>query len=142
MTFPLIGVVAVLWIGVLMFQKFRLQTRLDDSNWWIINYNDITIIREPSVRAIRLNNKKSWNMSVIIFHSLVWLLAYLYPVSFPYFIQGNPGISHSSTGSHTGSSCQSTFSSHSYDLKDKTGREHIYTTIGLYQVKHSFSEDK
>uniref|UniRef100_A0A3Q2CKS9 Guanylate cyclase n=1 Tax=Cyprinodon variegatus TaxID=28743 RepID=A0A3Q2CKS9_CYPVA len=57
-TFPLIGVVAVLWIGVLMFQKFRLQTRLDDSNWWIINYNDITIIREPSVRAIRLNNKK------------------------------------------------------------------------------------
>lgn len=52
-TFPLIGVVAVLWIGVLMLQKFRLQMRLDDSNWWIINYSDITIIREPSVRAFK-----------------------------------------------------------------------------------------
>ncbi|XP_047232497.1 guanylate cyclase 2G [Girardinichthys multiradiatus] len=93
--FPLIGVVAVLWIGVLMLQKFRLQTRLDDSNWWIINYSDITIIREPL---------------------------------------GNQGICQSSTGSHSGnSSCQSNFSSHSYDLRDKTGREHIYTTIGLYQ---------
>ncbi|MED6257843.1 hypothetical protein ATANTOWER_032383 [Ataeniobius toweri] len=93
--FPLIGVVAVLWIGVLMLQKFRLQTRLDDSNWWIINYSDITIIREPL---------------------------------------GNQGLSQSSTGSHSGnSSCQSTFSSHTYDLRDKTGREHIYTTIGLYQ---------
>ncbi|MEQ2266558.1 hypothetical protein XENORESO_010111 [Xenotaenia resolanae] len=51
--FPIIGVVAVLWIGVLMLQKFRLQTRLDDSNWWIINYSDITIIREPLVRVLR-----------------------------------------------------------------------------------------
>ncbi|MEQ2198583.1 hypothetical protein XENOCAPTIV_015035, partial [Xenoophorus captivus] len=51
--FPLIGIVAVLWIGVLMLQKFRLQTRLDDSNWWIINYSDITIIREPLVRVLR-----------------------------------------------------------------------------------------
>uniref|UniRef100_A0A087YGM6 Guanylate cyclase n=1 Tax=Poecilia formosa TaxID=48698 RepID=A0A087YGM6_POEFO len=85
-TFPLIGVVAVLWIGVLMLQKFQLQTRLDDSSWWI----------------------------------------------------GNQGVSQSSAGSHSGSSsCQSTFSSHSYDLRDKTGREHIYTTIGLYQVKLS-----
>lgn len=48
-TFPVIGVVAILWIGVLMLQKFQLQTRLDDSNWWMINYSDITIIREPSV---------------------------------------------------------------------------------------------
>ncbi|XP_054898851.1 guanylate cyclase 2G isoform X4 [Poeciliopsis prolifica] len=94
-TFPLIGVVAVLWIGVLMLQKFQLQTRLDDSNWWIINYSDITIIREPS---------------------------------------GNQGVSQSSTGSRSGSSsCQSAFSSLSYNLRDKTGREHIYTTIGLYQ---------
>lgn len=48
-TFPVIGVVAILWIGVLMLQKFQLQTRLEDSNWWMINYSDITIIREPSV---------------------------------------------------------------------------------------------
>lgn len=48
-TFPIIGVVGVLFIGVLMLQKFKLQTRLDDSCWWIINFSDITIIRDPSV---------------------------------------------------------------------------------------------
>uniref|UniRef100_A0A3Q2ZYJ9 Guanylate cyclase n=1 Tax=Kryptolebias marmoratus TaxID=37003 RepID=A0A3Q2ZYJ9_KRYMA len=91
-TFPIIGVVAILWISVLMLQKFRLQTRLDDSNWWMINYSDITIIREPS------------------------------------------GSSTGSAGSHSGSSsCQSYFSSNSYDLRDKTGKENIFTTIGLYQ---------
>uniref|UniRef100_A0A3Q3ABD4 Guanylate cyclase n=1 Tax=Kryptolebias marmoratus TaxID=37003 RepID=A0A3Q3ABD4_KRYMA len=42
-TFPIIGVVAILWISVLMLQKFRLQTRLDDSNWWMINYNTATL---------------------------------------------------------------------------------------------------
>ncbi|KAF0025714.1 hypothetical protein F2P81_022595 [Scophthalmus maximus] len=47
-TFPVIGVFAVLCIGVLTLQKFRLQTRLDVSCWWLINYSDITIIREPS----------------------------------------------------------------------------------------------
>ncbi|XP_070708336.1 guanylate cyclase 2G [Pempheris klunzingeri] len=47
-TFPVIGVLAVLCIGVLILQKLRLQTRLDDSCWWLINYSDITIIREPS----------------------------------------------------------------------------------------------
>ncbi|XP_017291448.2 guanylate cyclase 2G [Kryptolebias marmoratus] len=94
-TFPIIGVVAILWISVLMLQKFRLQTRLDDSNWWMINYSDITIIREPS---------------------------------------GNQGSSTGSAGSHSGSSsCQSYFSSNSYDLRDKTGKENIFTTIGLYQ---------
>uniref|UniRef100_A0A3P8SCC6 Guanylate cyclase n=1 Tax=Amphiprion percula TaxID=161767 RepID=A0A3P8SCC6_AMPPE len=46
--FPVIGVVAVLLIGVLMLQKLRLQTKLDDSCWWMISYSDITIIREPS----------------------------------------------------------------------------------------------
>ncbi|XP_024141067.2 guanylate cyclase 2G [Oryzias melastigma] len=94
-TFPIIGVVGVLFIGVLMLQKFKLQTRLDDSCWWIINFSDITIIRDPS---------------------------------------GTHGLSQSSTGSHSGSSsCHTNFSSNSYDLRDKTGREHIYTTIGLYQ---------
>ncbi|XP_054605326.2 guanylate cyclase 2G [Nothobranchius furzeri] len=96
-TFPMIGVVAVLWIGVLMLQKFRLQMRLDDSNWWIINYSEITIIREPS---------------------------------------GNHCSSLGSTGSRSASSCQSHFSSNSYDLRDKTGKENIYTTIGLYQGNH------
>lgn len=50
-TFPVIGVFAVLCIGVLILQKLRLQTRLDDSYWWLINYSDITIVREPSVCA-------------------------------------------------------------------------------------------
>ncbi|XP_074519022.1 guanylate cyclase 2G [Halichoeres trimaculatus] len=45
-TFPIIGVLSVLCIGVLVLQKLRLQTRLDDSYWWMINYSDITIIRE------------------------------------------------------------------------------------------------
>uniref|UniRef100_A0A8C4NMB4 Guanylate cyclase n=1 Tax=Dicentrarchus labrax TaxID=13489 RepID=A0A8C4NMB4_DICLA len=36
----------VLCIGVLILQKFRLQTRLGDSCWWLITYSDITIIRE------------------------------------------------------------------------------------------------
>uniref|UniRef100_A0AAQ5ZTA2 Guanylate cyclase n=1 Tax=Amphiprion ocellaris TaxID=80972 RepID=A0AAQ5ZTA2_AMPOC len=55
-TFPVIGVVAVLLIGVLMLQKLRLQTKLDDSCWWMISYSDITIIREPSVRAHKLSS--------------------------------------------------------------------------------------
>ncbi|KAM9716169.1 guanylate cyclase 2G [Menidia menidia] len=94
-TFPIIGVVAVLCIGVLMLQKFRLQDRLGDSCWWMINYSDIVIIREPS---------------------------------------GNQGLSQGSAGSQSGSgSCQTTFSSSSYDLRDKMGKEHVYTTIGLYQ---------
>ncbi|XP_026171889.1 guanylate cyclase 2G [Mastacembelus armatus] len=97
-TFPIIGVLAVLCIGVLIQQKLRLQTRLDDSRWWLINYSDITIIREPS---------------------------------------GNQGLSLSTTGSQTGSGgSQSNFSSTSYGLRDKNGREHIYTTIGLYQGNH------
>ncbi|XP_075314341.1 guanylate cyclase 2G [Odontesthes bonariensis] len=95
LTLPIIGVVAVLCIGVLMLQKFRLQNRLEDSCWWIITYSDITIIREPS---------------------------------------GNQGLSQSSAGSQSGSgSCQTNFSSHSYGLKDKAGKENVFTVIGLYQ---------
>ncbi|XP_004556873.3 guanylate cyclase 2G [Maylandia zebra] len=94
-TFPVIGVLAVLSIGVLVLQKLRLQTRLDDSYWWMINYNDITIIREPT---------------------------------------GNQGMSLSNSGTHTWSgSSQASLSTNSYDLMDKAGKEHIYTTIGLYQ---------
>ncbi|CAG06541.1 unnamed protein product [Tetraodon nigroviridis] len=94
--FPLMGVLAVSCIGLLVLQKLRLQTRLDDSSWWLINYSDITVIREST---------------------------------------GVRGLSLSNTASHNGSSSsQSNFSSNSYGLKDKTGKENIYTTIGLYQV--------
>uniref|UniRef100_A0A3Q1GDL6 Guanylate cyclase n=1 Tax=Acanthochromis polyacanthus TaxID=80966 RepID=A0A3Q1GDL6_9TELE len=93
--FPVIGVVAVLLIGVLMLQKLRLQTKLDDSCWWMISYSDITIIREPS---------------------------------------GVQGSSLSTTCSQTGSgSSHSSFSNNSFGLRDKMGKEHVYTTIGLYQ---------
>uniref|UniRef100_UPI0037E771C2 guanylate cyclase 2G n=1 Tax=Semicossyphus pulcher TaxID=241346 RepID=UPI0037E771C2 len=94
-TFPVIGVLAVLCIGVLILQKLRLQTRLDDSCWWLINYSDITIIREPS---------------------------------------GIQGLSLSTTASQSGSNgSQSNFSNNSFGLMDKAGKEHVYTTIGLYQ---------
>ncbi|TKS89500.1 Guanylate cyclase 2G [Collichthys lucidus] len=94
-TFPVIGILAVLCIGVLVLQKLRLQTSLDDSCWWLINYSDITIIRECT---------------------------------------GNQGLSLSNTASHSGSgSSQSNFSNNSYGLRDKTGKEHVYSTIGLYQ---------
>ncbi|XP_031698783.1 guanylate cyclase 2G [Anarrhichthys ocellatus] len=92
-TLPIIGVLAVLCIGVLILQKFRLQTRLDNSNWWLISYSDITIIREHP---------------------------------------GLQGVSLSTTASRSSGS-QSNFSTASYGLKDKTGRERVYTTIGLYQ---------
>ncbi|XP_026996254.2 guanylate cyclase 2G isoform X2 [Tachysurus fulvidraco] len=44
---PLIGVLAVILITLLTLQKTRLQTKLDDSNWWLIDYSDITILTEP-----------------------------------------------------------------------------------------------
>ncbi|XP_068610940.1 guanylate cyclase 2G [Brachionichthys hirsutus] len=93
--FPAIGVLAFLCIAVLILQKLRLQTRLDDSRWWLINFSDITIIRDFS---------------------------------------GVRGLSPSTTASPTGSNgSQSNVSSTSYGLKGRTGKEHIYITIGLYQ---------
>ena len=47
--FPVIGASALVCIGFLMLQKLRLQTRLDGSCWWLINYSDIAIIKEPKV---------------------------------------------------------------------------------------------
>ncbi|KAK5851163.1 hypothetical protein PBY51_001979 [Eleginops maclovinus] len=92
-SFPLIGVLSVLFIGVLVLQKFRLQTRLDGSRWWLINYSDITIIRESA---------------------------------------GFQGLSLSTTASQRGSnSSHSNLSNNS--MRDKPAREHVYTTIGLYQ---------
>ncbi|XP_072312258.1 guanylate cyclase 2G [Eucyclogobius newberryi] len=59
-SFPFIGVVAVLCIGVLVLQKLRLQTKLDNSCWWLINYYDITIIKEPTAsRALSLSTTAS-----------------------------------------------------------------------------------
>ncbi|XP_035853753.1 guanylate cyclase 2G [Sander lucioperca] len=93
-TFPIIGLLAVLCIGVLTLQKLRLKLRLGDSCWWLIDYSNITVIRDKS---------------------------------------GSQGLSLSTTR-HSGSSgSQSNFSNNSYGLRDKTGREHVYTTIGLYQ---------
>ncbi|XP_069560556.1 guanylate cyclase 2G [Brachyistius frenatus] len=95
LTFPVIGVLAVLCIGVLVLQKFRLQTRLDDSCWWMINYSDITIIREPSrIQGLSLTTTRSQSETV---------------------------------------SSISNFSNNSYDLKDKAGKELVFTTIGLHQ---------
>uniref|UniRef100_A0A3B4ZCQ6 Guanylate cyclase n=1 Tax=Stegastes partitus TaxID=144197 RepID=A0A3B4ZCQ6_9TELE len=58
-TFPVIGILALLFIGVLMLQKLRLQTRLDDSCWWMISYSDITIIREPSGNQVAVKYIKN-----------------------------------------------------------------------------------
>ncbi|CAL9699457.1 unnamed protein product [Knipowitschia caucasica] len=94
-SFPFIGVIAVLCIGILVLQKLRLQTKLDDSCWWLINYSDITIIRESKTSR---------------------------------------ALSYSTTASHSGSGgSQSNFSNNSYGLKDKTGKENVYASIGLYQ---------
>ncbi|KAJ4940826.1 hypothetical protein JOQ06_027118 [Pogonophryne albipinna] len=88
--FPLIGILAVLCIGVLVLQKFRLQTRLDGSRWWLINYSDITIIK--GFHGLSLNPTTS---------------------------QRESNSSHSNLSNNS--------------MRDKPVREHIYTTIGLYQ---------
>ncbi|XP_065118683.1 guanylate cyclase 2G [Paramisgurnus dabryanus] len=91
---PVFGVMAVALVTLLMVQKLRLQTRLDESNWWLIDYNDITILKEP---------------------------------------KGTQTLSAKSTPSKCGSGgSQSIFSSNSYGFKG-SGKEAIYTTIGIYQ---------
>ncbi|XP_077481348.1 guanylate cyclase 2G [Stigmatopora argus] len=57
-TFPIIGVLAVLGIGVLLLQKFRLQTNLEDSRWWLIDYSDINVIRK-GVQGVSLSTARS-----------------------------------------------------------------------------------
>ncbi|KAF4106447.1 hypothetical protein G5714_012437 [Onychostoma macrolepis] len=44
---PVLGVAAIALITFLTLQKTRLQSRLDESNWWLINNSDIIILREP-----------------------------------------------------------------------------------------------
>lgn len=65
-TFPVIGILAVLCIGVLVLQKLRLQTSLDDSCWWLINYSDITIIRESTVCALKHEEEFKRCMSLCV----------------------------------------------------------------------------
>ncbi|XP_076854584.1 guanylate cyclase 2G [Brachyhypopomus gauderio] len=97
-TMPLLGLAALIFITLLTLQKVRLQTKLDDSNWWLINYSDITIIAEP---------------------------------------KGVQALSISTTPSKSGSGgSQTVLSNNSYGLKDKNGKETIYTTVGLYQGNH------
>ncbi|XP_061120938.1 guanylate cyclase 2G [Syngnathus typhle] len=94
-TFPVVGVLAVLGLGVLLLQKLRLQSSLEDSRWWLIDYGDITIVREASAVQAR-------------------------------------SVSTTRTLSGSGGS-RSTLSNRSYCFKDKMGKEHVYTTIGLYR---------
>ncbi|XP_064169836.1 guanylate cyclase 2G [Anguilla rostrata] len=97
---PLLMLSALAFITFLTCQKLRLQDRLDDANWWRINYNDIVIINER---------------------------------------KGTHTMSHSTGGStyrSRSSGSQTIASSHSYGLKDNTGREQIYSTVGLYQGNH------
>ncbi|XP_075896627.1 guanylate cyclase 2G [Nelusetta ayraudi] len=96
-TFPLVGLLALLGIGVLLWQKVGLQSRLDDSYWWLISYSDITILRESPV---------GHNSSV----------------SATFSQSGGDG-----SGSH------SSISNNTYCLKDQTGKENIYTIIGIYK---------
>ncbi|KAK0131925.1 Guanylate cyclase 2G [Merluccius polli] len=92
-TLPCVGVVTVLCVGMLVLQKLRLQTRLDDSYWWLVKYSDIVIIKEPKGMSLSTTVSKTKSCS---------------------------------------SGSQSVVSTASY-LKDKCGRDQIYSTIGLYQ---------
>ncbi|KAJ3607518.1 hypothetical protein NHX12_024569 [Muraenolepis orangiensis] len=94
-TFPCIGLVTVLCVGLLVLQKLRLQTRLDDNCWWLIKYSDIVIIKEAKgLQGASLSTTVSANTKSVSSGSVV--------------------------------------SSPSY-MKDKYGKEQIYSTIGLYQ---------
>ncbi|XP_051928633.1 guanylate cyclase 2G [Hippocampus zosterae] len=116
-TFPVIGVLAVLGIGVLVLQKLRLQTSLEDSRWWLIDYGDITIIREASVRDLGGR-------------CALWRVVLIGAVS----IQGKPSVSLSTSRTLSGSGgSYSTLSHNSCGFKDKRGKERIYATVGLYQ---------
>ncbi|KAG7272810.1 hypothetical protein CRUP_025790 [Coryphaenoides rupestris] len=90
-TLPCVGVVTVMCVGMLVLQKLRLQTRLDDNCWWLIKYSDIG--RQETSLSTTLSKTKS-----------------------------------SSAGSQSVVS-----SAASYCLKDKAGKEQVYSTIGLYQ---------
>ncbi|KAG1954993.1 atrial natriuretic peptide receptor [Pimephales promelas] len=57
---PVLGLAAVAFITLLTLQKIRLQSRLEESNWWLIDYSDITILREPKgIQSLSLNTTPS-----------------------------------------------------------------------------------
>ncbi|XP_062860017.1 guanylate cyclase 2G [Trichomycterus rosablanca] len=59
-TMPLLGVLAVVLITFLTLQKTRLKTKLDDSNWWLIDFSDITILMEAKgVQALSMSTTPS-----------------------------------------------------------------------------------
>ncbi|KAL4612998.1 guanylate cyclase 2G-like [Arapaima gigas] len=101
---PVIALLALMLVSLLMVQKCRLQTQLDDACWWRIHYGDIIIIKET---------KASHRCSACGLLSV-----------------GTMVTQSASCGSQT------IISSNSYGLKDIAGKEHIYTTIGLYQGNH------
>lgn len=120
---PLLGVLAVILITFLTLQKTRLQTKLDDSNWWLINYSDITILAEPKV-GFKFYAKKKKK------HGPIWYSHYFC------FFQGGQALSLNTTPSKSGSGgSQTMISTNSFGLKDKNGKETVYATIGLYQVQ-------
>uniref|UniRef100_A0AAY4EZ13 Guanylate cyclase n=1 Tax=Denticeps clupeoides TaxID=299321 RepID=A0AAY4EZ13_9TELE len=43
---PLVGVASLIFITLITTQKLRLQGKLNDSRWWLIDYSDISIIKE------------------------------------------------------------------------------------------------
>lgn len=128
-TFPVIGVLSVLCIGILILQKLRLQTRLDDSYWWLINYSDITIIRDSQVC-----------LSACVLYLCVCVFACLVLCSQVCLcLLQVQGLSLSTASQSVSSGSQSTFSNNSCGFRDKAGKEHVYSTIGLYQVPALFT---
>lgn len=67
------GLLAISCIGLLVLQKLRLQTRLDDSSWWLINYSDVTIIRESTVRTDKHTHHLTSSVCVLLFFFTVFL---------------------------------------------------------------------
>lgn len=133
-TFPVIGVLAVLGVGVLVLQKLRLQTSLEDSRWWLIDYGDITIVREASVRDFG---------GCCTLRRVVFVEGLIGGGGGAVSIQGKPSVSLSTSRTLSGSGgSHSTLSHNSCGFKDKMGKEQIYATVGLYQVLTMFIGNK
>lgn len=121
-TMPLLGVFAVILITMLTLQKSRLQVKLDDSNWWLLNYSDISILVEPKVWMDQ-SVQKTKRTSLIL------------KINFKKIdLQAVQAVSVSTSKSGSGGS-QTIISSNSFGMKDKGGKESIFVTIGLFQVQ-------
>ncbi|XP_028810806.1 guanylate cyclase 2G isoform X2 [Denticeps clupeoides] len=61
---PLVGVASLIFITLITTQKLRLQGKLNDSRWWLIDYSDISIIKEAKgTRTLSLSTTVSKNGS-------------------------------------------------------------------------------